>query len=205
MEKVMEAIYKRKSTRNFSDRKIEGKILNEILSAGLQAPSPKNDQPWSFLVVEQEEKRHKVADILECHLEKIKTENSHMGIFRDDILSAFESVRILEEAPVLVFVYLDPEKCEGHDDNNIKWKLNARDSECTHIMAIGAAIQNILLAATIKGVDSLWLGDIFFAYNSLQEYLGQGGCVMAAIALGYGMENTGKKMRKEFKEVVKYF
>ena len=202
--KTIEAIYKRKSTRTFLTKKIDRNIVNEILQAGLQAPSPKNDQPWHFLVVEQREIRFEVARILEFQLKEIKQNNDSLGISRPDILGAFESARVLREAPVFIFVYMDDEKCIGHDDS-VEWKLSARDSECTHVMAIGAAIQNILLAATEKGVDSLWIGDIFYAYNSLHEYLGVDGCMMALIALGYSRESTSKATRKDFDESVSFF
>lgn len=192
---TINTIHARKSTRAFSDKRVDNKVLCEILLAGIQAPSPKNDQPWFFLVVEQREKRYEAAEILEARLREIKRKNDLLGIERSDIMNAFESVRVLKEAPVLVFVYLDPEKSKGHDDD-VTWELSARDSECTHIMSIGAAIQNILLAATEKGVDSLWLGDIFYAYNRLHEYLGVEGCIMAAVVLGYSAENGEKTSRK---------
>ena len=201
---TIKTIYKRKSTRRFSERKIDNAVLREILLAGLQAPSPKNDQPWHFLVVEQEEKRYRVADILEEQLETVNRESSIQGIIRKDVLGAFESGRVMREAPVLVFVYLDLEKCKGHDDN-VRWELNARDFECTHIMAVGAAIQNILLAAEEKGIDSLWMGDIFYAYNKLHEYLGMDDCLMSAIALGYGIGDLKKTARKEYGESVSCF
>lgn len=201
---TIKAIYQRKSTRRFSERKIDNAVLQEILLAGLQAPSPKNDQPWRFLVVEQEEKRYRIADILEEQLEILNRANGMQNIIRKDVLGAFESSRVIREAPVLVFAYLDMEKCRGHDDN-VKWELNARDFECTHIMAVGAAIQNILLAAKEKGIDSLWMGDIFYAYNKLHEYLGMDDCMMAAIALGYGIGDVKKTARKKYEESVSCF
>lgn len=201
---TIEAIRKRKSTRAFLKKEIDSDVLQEILSAGLQAPSPKNDQPWYFLIVEAEEKRRKAANLLEARLKELRAENELLGIQRSDISGAFESVRVMKEAPVLVFVYLDSEKCKGYDDD-VKWSLNAKDFECTHIMAVGASIQNILLAATQKGVDSLWLGDIFYAYNELHEYLCTDGCLMATVALGYGFSDTVKSSRKPYEEAVSCF
>ena len=198
---TIEAIHRRKSTRAFSKKKIDSGVLQEILSSGLQAPSPKNDQPWHFLIVEKEEKRRQAADILEERLEGLREDNKRQGIPRPDIVGAFESVKIMREAPILVFVYLDPEKCQGYDDG-MTWSLSAKDFECTHLMSVGAAIQNILLSATEKGVDSLWLGDIVYAYDRLHEYLCTEGCLVAGIALGYGFVDTEKAGRKNFGEAV---
>ena len=200
---IMEPIYQRKSTRNFRNIKISNIVLEEIICAGIQAPSPKNDQPWNFVVVVNKEKKEKIADILEQQLRKLKEENDNKGIYRKDIIGAFQSVKILREASVVIFVYLNNKVYEAHDDN-VKWELSAKDIECTHIMSIGAAIQNMLLAATQNKVDSLWMGDIFYAYNDLKAYLGEEGCIMAAVVLGYGFGEPYKSSRKIIDEVVTY-
>ena len=114
---IMEAIYQRKSTRNFRNIKISNIVLEEIICAGIQAPSPKNDQPWNFVVVVNKEKKEKIADILEQQLRKLKEENDNKGIYRKDIIGAFQSVKILREASVVIFVYLNNKVYEAHDDN----------------------------------------------------------------------------------------
>lgn len=105
------------------------------------------------------------------------------------------------EAPVIIFVYMDISNYEVHDDG-LRWDLNARDVECTYIMSIGAAIENMLLAATEKGVDSLWMADIFYAYNEIVEYLKIDGCMMSAIALGYANRIQNKVSRKTLEDIV---
>ena len=42
----MNAIFKRKSVRQFLDKPVEADKLDKILRAGMQAPSAKNQQPW---------------------------------------------------------------------------------------------------------------------------------------------------------------
>lgn len=200
---ILEAIYQRKSTRNFRNVKVSNIVLKEIICAGIQAPSPKNDQPWHFLIVGDKEKQAEIADILERQLRKLKEENDRKRIYRKDVISAFQSVKVLREASVIIFVYLNSNVYEVHDDN-VKWALSAKDIECTHIMSVGAAIQNMLLAATQNKVDSLWMGDIFYAYNDLKAYLGEEGCIMAALALGYGIGDSYKSSRKTIDKVVTY-
>ena len=43
---LKEAIYGRRSVRKFSDKRISDEDLQEILDAGLWAPSAVNLQPW---------------------------------------------------------------------------------------------------------------------------------------------------------------
>ena len=55
---MLDVIMKRKSTRLFDEKKtIEPVELERILRAALQAPSPKNRQPWHFTVVTGDESR----------------------------------------------------------------------------------------------------------------------------------------------------
>ena len=139
-------------------------------------------------------------------IKRIKEKNAIDGIYRADVISALESSRVLREASELVFVCLDTSVYEVHDDH-VEWPLYAKDAECTHIMSVGAAIQNMLLAATELGVDSLWIGDIFYAYNQLKMYLGIKECILAALAFGYHSvpEMTYKSQRKSFHEIVEFF
>lgn len=193
---TFDVIKERKSTRSYSTKAVSVEQIRQILSCAVQAPSPKNDQPWQFCVVCSVEKRKAISDILRQRLRALKHENEAAGVQRPDIDAAFASADILENASVIIFVYMDTELYDIHDDG-VKWDLSAKDIECTHIMSVGASIQNMLLAATDMGIDSLWLGDVFFAYQELSKFIGGKGCMLAAVALGFGNENVGKAPRQE--------
>ncbi len=49
----MREIYLRKSVRRYKEFKVEKRKIDEILKAGMQAPSAKNERPWEFLVTEK--------------------------------------------------------------------------------------------------------------------------------------------------------
>ena len=46
----MNEIFERSSIRKFQDKKVEEKKILQILKAGMQAPSARNQQPWEFYV-----------------------------------------------------------------------------------------------------------------------------------------------------------
>ena len=54
------------STRKFSDKKVSDEIINEILSAGLKAPSAKNGQPIKIYVINSDEAINKMDDCSPC-------------------------------------------------------------------------------------------------------------------------------------------
>ena len=67
--------------------------------------------------------------------------------------------------------------------------------------AIGAAAENMALQATSMGIGSLWIGNIFFAYDELHDWLGEGEMVMA-MSFGYPNHNPCPLARKSEDDVI---
>ena len=51
---TLDAIAGRRSIRRFRDSSVSDEALHAILTAAVQAPSGKNEQPWRFIVVREE-------------------------------------------------------------------------------------------------------------------------------------------------------
>ena len=47
---VMDAIFQRRAVRHYTPADVPPRVLQELLRAAVQAPSPLNAQPWSFAV-----------------------------------------------------------------------------------------------------------------------------------------------------------
>jgi len=58
---VLEAIYGRRSIREFTDKEISREQLHEIVKAGIWAPSGLNNQPWRFVIIQNVEIKEQVA------------------------------------------------------------------------------------------------------------------------------------------------
>ena len=58
---ILEAIYRRRSIREFTDEEINREQLHEIVKAGIWAPSGLNNQPWRFVVVLDSKTREQLA------------------------------------------------------------------------------------------------------------------------------------------------
>ena len=52
---MLDTIYDRRSIRKYQEKPVEEKLLNEILKAGMYAPSAVNKQPWHFVVITDKE------------------------------------------------------------------------------------------------------------------------------------------------------
>ena len=48
---MVSEMYRRTSVRNFLDKDVSDDLIIQIIKAGMQAPSAKNQQPWEFYIV----------------------------------------------------------------------------------------------------------------------------------------------------------
>lgn len=202
MSPVERLICQRKSTRGFQPGYlIERELQKRILAAGLQAPSPKNRQPWHFTVVDTPEKLNGIADLMVTEIEKLKTERAKENKESIDLEMAVQTTEIIRNVSMLVFVEYICDESNEHGEK-IGWKLHARGFETADLQSIGAAVQNMLLTATECGLSSLWMCDVLYAHDALKNYLVLEYPFVAAAAFGKG-QAAGKR-RADLKEKTKW-
>ncbi len=59
----MNAILNRKSIRKYKDLEISEEIVEELLRAGMAAPSAGNEQPWEFIVLRDKKIMRKITEV----------------------------------------------------------------------------------------------------------------------------------------------
>lgn len=62
---LSKVIEERRSVRHYNNRKLERKTIEDILEYAILAPSAKNRQPWHFVIVEDQNRKEHIADMLE--------------------------------------------------------------------------------------------------------------------------------------------
>ena len=60
---MVSEIYRRTSVRNFLDKDISDDLVIQIIKAGMQAPSAKNQQPWEFYIVKNKKLIEKLSSV----------------------------------------------------------------------------------------------------------------------------------------------
>lgn len=187
---TLEVISKRRSIRKFKDLPLPEETLNIILKAATQAPSGKNRQPWKFILV-REDKRREMVDTMRRGISKMKESGMDVG-------SSERSADIMEEAPVTIFIFNPYGKSPW-----LPHSVRESFENLVDIQSAGAAIQNMLLAAQELGVGSLWICNIFYAYEEFCTWLGEEGEMVAAVSLGYPDETPDARPRKPLEDVIK--
>lgn len=181
MNEVLKVIKERRSTRRFSPEQISNKELNQILEAGLFAPSAHNQQSWNFTVIQNKE----VIDQL-SHDTKFQ-----LGLSEEErtrALATNEKFHVFYNAPTIVVV-------SGQVDGMMP------QVDCA------AASQNMLLTAESLQIGSCWNGfvGVLFASENAGGYIEKLGIPEGyqpyyALAFGYkGTEQLTAPKRKDNK------
>lgn len=188
---TLEAIAARRSIRKFKNTPIPNEAIQTILTAATQAPSSKNRQPWRFIVV----KGDQCAEMVRVMREGIAQAKAR----GEDPGSSEWTAKVMEQAPATVFIF-NPHGLHPWLTHSIEQMF----MDVVNLQSIGAAIQNMALAAQDMGIGSLWICDVFGAYEELRAWLGEEGQMVAAMSFGYADETPGARPRKPVSEVTRW-
>lgn len=180
---LSEAIDKRKSIRKYLNKKINKNIIESLIDSARLAPSAKNRQPWSFVVV-QDIIKNKIAEMM------IKKENELLQTTDRKGSSVINTARIIKRAPILIIVLKE------YDEN---WII----SDC---LSIGAAIEHICLKATDLGLGSLWIADTVYVQKDIAKLVEHENMqVISAISIGYSDQEPNRRPRKKLEDILEWY
>lgn len=194
---MIQAIIERRSIRKYKNISVPQPMIEEVIKAGMLAPSSKNRQPWNFIVVSGGSK----SDMLNTMKKGFERERIE-PLLPDSvpyISGAKYTLGVMEQAPVIIFIM----NTLGVEVTNTL-TTEDRISEICNAQSIGAAIENMTLAATELGLGSLWICDTFFAQEELRNWLHTKGELYAALAIGYPNETPFARPRYDMKDVVEW-
>ncbi len=196
---MIDAIYSRRSIRYFTDEPIPEEALTKILRAGMRAPSPKNRQPWRFLIFTGAAKE-KLLAAMEKGIARAEAGDGLLEPLPVYIENAKFTVRAMREAPVTVII-TNPLGRSPRSD----WTPADKINELSNVQAVGAAAENMALAATDLGIGSLWNGNIFYAYDEICSLLAEPGEPVLAMSFGYDARPTLRPLgRKKEEDVIRF-
>ncbi len=168
----------RQSDRAFDpSRPVEREKVMRILETARMAPSACNSQPWHFVVVESEEKRHELADAVASKL---------LGINH-----------FTKQAPLhIVIVEEKPSLASGFGS----W---VKDKNFAHI-DVGIVAAHLVLAAEEEGLGSCILG--WFDEEKVRRvlHIPSGKRILLDIVMGYSVQPDRKKARKALDKIVSW-
>ena len=196
---VWEAIEARRSYRVFKENPVSKTLIEKILTAGGQAPSSANMQPWEFVVVSGQKRDDLSQMMLKSFLSQKKGYDilGKESFFPQQILDrrkkffkdmfkklskhnespmkyVMEGSLRFYNAPIIIFVFID------------------KRIEKRFLFDIGACVQNVVLAAQSEGLGTHLLGLVLKYQNVVKKtlHLSENKEMVVGICLGYpDMEN----------------
>ena len=193
----MNAIEQRRSIRKYKDDPVSQELITELVQAARLAPSAKNRQPWKFIVFTGA-KKDKLLDTMQTGIENTEKVLSQTGD-ASGIPDAKNTLRIMRQAPVIIIV-MNPDGSSPYQPAT----ADVRTTEICDTLSIGAAVQNLLLAAQEKGLGTLWIANTLYAYDELCEFIGEKGQLAGAVALGYPDEAPNPRPRKPLESILEF-
>jgi nitroreductase len=134
---VMEAIYRRRSVRGYTEQPVERATVEALIKAAAQAPSAMNEQPWAFAVIQNAKQLARLSERIKAYvLKRLKPESPWVKY--GDMISA-PDYHIFHRAGTLIIICARPDSHNGEEDCCL-------------------AAQNLMLAACDQGLGTCPIG-----------------------------------------------
>ncbi len=145
----------RRSVRSFRDDPVAPELIESAVGEALTAPAPHHTRPVRFVWVRDREVRVRLLDRM-----KEQWRADLLGDGRDPASVERRVARgqILYDAPELVIPFMVPDGAHSYPD--------AQRTAAEHTMftvAVGAAVQGLLVGLAVRGLGSCWIGSTIFA------------------------------------------
>lgn len=204
---LYDAIAGRRSIRRYKPDPIPEEDIREIARQATLAPSGSNKQMWKFVAVTNKEVMAKMAQAVSGAVDGMAAWPEAEGRERR-ILGIKNYSLFFTEAPVTFAVFMEPYQSAA--DTIMKDHGLTRE-EINHLrgapdfQSIGAAIQNLLLAAHSMGYGSCWMCGPVAAADEINKILEVEPpySLVAIVPVGVPAENPPARPRKPFDEAFK--
>ena len=168
----------RRSVRQFANEPVPPQLIEAAVAEALTAPAPHHTRPVRFVWLQAPATRIRLLDRMR---DKWRSDLSGDGKPADAVERRVGRGQVLYDAPEVVIPMLVPDGAHDYSD--------AARNDAEHTMftvAVGAAVQVLLVALAVRGVK-FWIGSTIFAADLVRDELGLPGDwePLGAIAIGY--------------------
>jgi coenzyme F420-0:L-glutamate ligase/coenzyme F420-1:gamma-L-glutamate ligase len=176
----------RRSVRQFADEPVPPDLVEAAVAEALTAPAPHHTRPVRFVWLQTPASRIRLLDRMR---DKWRSDLADDGKPADAIERRVARGQILYDAPEVVIPMLVPDGAHSYPD--------AARTDAEHTMftvAVGAAVQALLVALAVRGLGSCWIGSTIFAADLVRDELGlpKDWEPLGAIAIGYPQQPSAE-------------
>ncbi|WP_442945661.1 coenzyme F420-0:L-glutamate ligase [Nocardia sp. SSK8] len=158
-----EAVPLRRSVRAFAAEPVDPERIRAAVAAGLTAPAPHHTHPVRFVWLRDPAKR---AALLAAMADKWRADLTADGLDPERVERRVARGQILFDAPEVIIPFCVPDGAHDYPDAR---RQAAEKTMFT--VAVGAAVQGLLVALAADGLGSCWIGSTIFAPEVTREVL----------------------------------
>ncbi|OBA69705.1 coenzyme F420-0:L-glutamate ligase [Mycobacterium sp. 1554424.7] len=177
----------RRSVRRFSAEPVQPELIEDAVAEALTAPAPHHTRPVRFVWLRTPATRTRLLDRMK---DKWRSDLAGDGRPADSVERRVARGQILYDAPEVVIPFLVPEGAHAYPD-----AARTAAERTMFTVAVGAAVQALLVALAVRGVGSCWIGSTIFAAELVRAELElpDDWEPLGAIAIGYAEEAPGPR------------
>jgi coenzyme F420-0:L-glutamate ligase / coenzyme F420-1:gamma-L-glutamate ligase len=174
-----DVLYARRTVRSFTGDPVDLAAVRRAIAAAITAPAPHHSQPWRFVIVSSAGARER---LLNAMLQAWVTDLRRDGLTEELIERRTRRGLPLRAAPLIVVPCLDPAAAHAYPDER-----RSRAEEAMFTVAMGAAVQNLLVALAVENLGSAWISSALFCQDVAAAALDLPGGwrPMGAVAVGH--------------------
>ena len=165
MSRVPAFVDARRSIRAFARGPVGRDTLDRLVEAACLAPAPHHSRPWRWVVVDTDAAKQALADGMGERWRRDLEGDGIPDARIDELLGA--SSRKLTDAPALVLGCLTWDGLDRYPDparQRAEWGMA--------LLSLGAAVENLMLAAADAGLASCWVAAPIFCPEAARDALG---------------------------------
>jgi coenzyme F420-0:L-glutamate ligase/coenzyme F420-1:gamma-L-glutamate ligase len=169
----------RRTVREFTDEPVAAEPVRRAVAAALTAPAPHHSVPWRFAVLESAGARTALLDgMLAAWQEDLRGD----GFTPEQIARRVRRGEPLRRAPLIIVPCLVTDAAHAYPDAR-----RAAAERTMFVVAMGAAVENLLVALAVEGLGSCWVSSTLFCQPQAASALGlpDGWEPMGAIGVGH--------------------
>jgi coenzyme F420-0:L-glutamate ligase / coenzyme F420-1:gamma-L-glutamate ligase len=169
----------RRTVREFTAAPVSPAAVRRAIAAAVTAPAPHHSEPWRFAVLESQQARTRLLDDM---LAAWKADLAADGFSAEQIARRVRRGEPLRKAPLIIVPCLVSDAAHSYPDA----RRNASE-RAMFLVAIGAAIENLLVALAVEGLGSCWISSTLFCRDVTAGALGlpAGWEPMGAVGVGH--------------------
>lgn len=176
----------RRSVRSFSAEPVPPELIEAAVGEALTAPAPHHTRPVRFVWVRDTAVRARLLDAMK---DAWRADLLGDGRDPDAVERRVARGQILYDAPELVIPFMVPDGAHSYPDEH---RTAAEHTMFT--VAVGAAVQGLLVGLAVRGVGSCWIGSTIFAADLVRAELDLPGDwePLGAVAIGYAADGPAQ-------------